>query len=103
MIEKVEFELHETFRNPYRERVRPPFEISTNGWGTFEIPIKIVWKKKLNLPPTYLEHMLSFSGSGKSKEYVIRINSDDIFQEKKVKKVKKAKKLTNNFRNCLLE
>ncbi len=48
-IKCVEYTLHPTFPNPIREEcslgdLRYPFGHSTNGWGTFEIPIKITSK-----------------------------------------------------------
>ena len=44
-IEKIEIELHETFKKPHRVINKAPFEYKSKGWGMFEIPITIHWKK----------------------------------------------------------
>ena len=38
-VESVEYVLHPTFPNPIRKVTTPhnQFELSTNGWGTFEL------------------------------------------------------------------
>jgi transcription initiation factor IIF auxiliary subunit len=48
-IQSVEYTLHPTFPDPVREVTgigdpRFPFGLTTNGWGTFEIPIQVVMK-----------------------------------------------------------
>lgn len=40
-VKKVHFKLHESYANPNRIVVKPPYEISETGWGEFEIVIKI--------------------------------------------------------------
>ena len=67
LIDHVRFELHETFRNPNRD-IKPnkdgKIELSTIGWGTFNIPITIHFKKGLGMEQQgnqlWFEHMLSF-------------------------------------------
>ena len=67
LIEKVRIELHETFRQPVRE-IKPnkdgKFEFVMNGWGTFNIPITIFFKKGVGMEQQgnqlWFEHMLSF-------------------------------------------
>jgi len=70
-IEKVTFDLHPTFKKNHYEFTREPFELSTVGWGTFEVPIKIYWKDWLKLPPAYLDYHLSFDGEGVTKTYTL--------------------------------
>jgi YEATS domain-containing protein 4 len=41
-IAKVEFKLHESFAEPIRTIVTPPYEVVETGWGEFEIVIKII-------------------------------------------------------------
>ncbi|KAF4532355.1 hypothetical protein B566_EDAN003659 [Ephemera danica] len=36
-VKKVHFKLHESYANPSRVVVKPPFEVSETGWGEFEI------------------------------------------------------------------
>lgn len=62
-IECVEYTLHPTFPNPVRRQCalgdrRFPFALTTNGWGTFEIGIKIVLKDE---GQRTLRHMLVFA------------------------------------------
>lgn len=55
----VEYTLHETFPNPVRrscERNRN-FAISTNGWGVFQLQVKVIYNDKSEL---LFHHMLNF-------------------------------------------
>ena len=72
MIEKVRFGLHETFGMDYMDIKAGPsgkFEMGFTGWGTFEIPVTIHFRRELCLEPAKrtikLNHMLSFEGNGK--------------------------------------
>ena len=72
MIEKVRFGLHETFGMEYMDIKANPskkFEMGFKGWGVFEIPITIYFRRELCLPPEQrsfkLSHYLSFDGNGK--------------------------------------
>lgn len=61
-IRYVEYRLHPTFPNPVRRvsqigNSKQPFALSTNGWGVFKIPVKVVLK---NGEVRCLEHMLRF-------------------------------------------
>ncbi len=61
-IRCVEYHLHPTFPNPIRtvcETKNPlyPFGHSTNGWGFFQITVKIRYEKGA---PVELKHMLKF-------------------------------------------
>ncbi len=40
-VKKVHFKLHESYANPNRVVMKPPYEITETGWGEFEIVIKI--------------------------------------------------------------
>ena len=61
LIKKVEFKLHETFRNPKVKLTKAPFALSMTGWGTFGIPIKIYWQDVFGVQGfKSLEHDLSF-------------------------------------------
>mmetsp|Transcript_9612 Transcript_9612/g.9395 ORF Transcript_9612/g.9395 Transcript_9612/m.9395 type:complete len:193 (-) Transcript_9612:10-588(-) len=88
IVEKVKFELHETFRNPTRIIENAPFQLTTKGWGTFEIQITITWKKSLKYPDTVLYHDLSFEGAGEWKNYTLRIHEDLIKPKTSASKVK---------------
>ncbi|MEM7019224.1 MAG: pYEATS domain-containing protein [Pseudomonadota bacterium] len=48
-VKCVEYTLHETFPNPVREVCGPndgehPYSLTTNGWGAFEVKVKIYLK-----------------------------------------------------------
>lgn len=59
-IDCVEYTLHPTFPNPVRKvcQKENKFALSTNGWGTFVVRIKIFYKNKT---VEDLEHMLVFT------------------------------------------
>lgn len=40
-VKKVHFKLHESYAEPNRIVVKPPYEVTETGWGEFEIVIKI--------------------------------------------------------------
>ncbi len=61
-IRCVEYTLHPTFPNPARKVCSPgdsqsPFALSSNGWGTFRVPIKVTYRDGR---VQYLSHQLSF-------------------------------------------
>ena len=47
-IECVEYQLHPTFQNPLRKVCKPDtkFALSSNGWGTFNIGVNIIYKDR---------------------------------------------------------
>ena len=52
LIDKVEFELHPTFKNPLKTvkgGTGKKFELGMIGWGTFDIPITIYWSEASGL------------------------------------------------------
>ena len=72
LIEKVRFGLHPTFGMDYMDIKANPsgkFEMAFTGWGTFDIPVTINFRRELCLPPEkrnlHLDHYLSFDGNGK--------------------------------------
>nr|CAD7257978.1 unnamed protein product [Timema shepardi] len=40
-VKKVHFKLHESYADPNRIIMKPPYEVTETGWGEFEIVIKI--------------------------------------------------------------
>ena len=52
-IQKVRFGLNDTFPEPYRDVIskdkNTKYEMSSRGWGKFEIPITIFWAKPTGL------------------------------------------------------
>lgn len=57
LVQKVIFELHETFRDPVVEVQQPPFQLTRLGWGTFEVKITLHMKDGREFK---VDHMLSF-------------------------------------------
>lgn len=45
-IQKVVFQLHDSFDNPSRQIHEPPFQIKETGYAGFEIPIEIYFKNR---------------------------------------------------------
>ena len=86
LIQSVKFTLHETFKKPERLIEQAPFELSTAGWGTFDIPIHIEWRKELKMMPSDFEHELSFDGEGETKQYILRVNKQEILDARANKK-----------------
>jgi transcription initiation factor IIF auxiliary subunit len=56
----VEYTLHRSFPNPVRTVCtrQNNFELKTDGWGIFTIPIKVLFKDNTTLE---LSHELSFT------------------------------------------
>jgi transcription initiation factor IIF auxiliary subunit len=54
----VEYTLHPSFPNPVRTICTPNnrFELKTNGWGTFSIPVKVIFKDNTTLTLTHQLH-----------------------------------------------
>jgi NAD-dependent SIR2 family protein deacetylase len=62
LIDFVEYELHPTFK-PSSVRVdKAPFELSRTGWGTFNVGVKVHWKKSTTgrVAPSCFTHHLNF-------------------------------------------
>jgi YEATS domain-containing protein 4 len=58
-VKKVHFKLHESYAEPNRIVVKPPYEVTETGWGEFEIVIKIYFHDP-NERPT-VSHITLFS------------------------------------------
>ena len=76
-------ELHETFRKNKITIKKPNHEKATYrvkryGWGYFDIPIKIYWKKWLKRKPDELEHTLHFEGPVEKKCFVAKFDKKEL-------------------------
>ena len=60
-IQEVHYVLHPSFPNPVRvvQDRRTRFALSSNGWGEFNIGVKVVFQDKR--PPLHLNHWLSLT------------------------------------------
>jgi len=52
------FTLHESFANPVREVLQPPWEVSEQGWGEFDIRIQIYFQDQSE-KPVVVDHFLT--------------------------------------------
>lgn len=77
-IDSVIFTLHPTFHKPVVSVNSPPFEVVRLGWGTFEIPIEIKWKKWTGIGSTFVNHELSFRGFGDENKIKVKIEREKI-------------------------
>ena len=65
-MRKVCFELDETFGTIHNDKKQAPFELSRIGWGTFNIPISVFFRRETGIKDVIeLNHELSFEGNGK--------------------------------------
>ena len=81
-VKSVTFTLHETFKNYVRTVERPPFEVQEQGWGEFEIGIKIQFVDSSE-KPVELHHQLKLfhddkSSSQPSKRPLVSEQYDEI-------------------------
>ena len=66
-VEMVEFKLHHTFKQPIRQIKEAPFETTNTGWGWFELPITINFKKETGIQPVTVNHKLEFANGGEAR------------------------------------
>ncbi|CAG9765799.1 unnamed protein product [Ceutorhynchus assimilis] len=67
-VKKVHFKLHESYANPNRIVLKPPYEITETGWGEFELVIKIYFHDP-NEKAVTLYHILKlFHHSGSTQD-----------------------------------
>ena len=74
--------MHPTFGVTEIDVKAAPYEMKRIGWGTFEIPIEIFFRRETGRRETLkLSHYLSFEGTGK------RINFTVSFDKEKLEKI----------------
>lgn len=59
-VKKVHFKLHESYADPNRIVVKPPYEVTETGWGEFEIVIKIYFHDPNERPTVSCITVFSF-------------------------------------------
>ena len=78
LVEKVKFQLHETFRPNVRieklKKGKEQIEITYSGWGYFDLPVTIYFKKETGLEPMSVEFELNFDDNGAWRDYKTRIS-----------------------------
>ncbi|CAD8060767.1 unnamed protein product [Paramecium primaurelia] len=78
MIESVTYYLHETF-HPNKVTVKQaPFQLQRLGWGVFNIPILIKFKKEYNIPNLEVDHYLSFQGNGSMQKQITKLDISNL-------------------------
>lgn len=84
-VKKINFKLHESYPNPNRVLVKPPYEVTETGWGEFEVVIKIYFNDP-NERPVTIYHLLKLFQSetdimlGK-KSLVVEYYDEIVFQD----------------------
>lgn len=61
-IRRVEFNLHSTFAQPKRVVESPPFQVEEQGWGEFEVSMRIYFQD-INERPLEVKHWLKLRPS----------------------------------------
>ena len=78
LISKVRFGPHESFGVDYRDvkaQNGKHFELTYNGWGTFDIPMTLYWTKESGLKGHLeVDHYLFFDGPGKWKTVKVQFS-----------------------------
>eukprot|EP01130_Rhizamoeba_saxonica_P008051 TRINITY_DN3255_c0_g2_i3.p1 TRINITY_DN3255_c0_g2~~TRINITY_DN3255_c0_g2_i3.p1 ORF type:complete len:225 (-),score=55.35 TRINITY_DN3255_c0_g2_i3:40-714(-) len=59
-IYKVVFHLHDSFSDPIREVLEPPYETSATGWGEFTIKMSIYLQDQSHPPIDVLHNLMLF-------------------------------------------
>jgi len=57
-LKKVVFHLHNSFQNPLREMTLPPYEVTEQGWGEFEIIVELHFADDSMEGPVTIVHKL---------------------------------------------
>ena len=82
LISKVRFGLHPTFGVDYRDIKATSgkhFEMTYNGWGTFDVPITIFWSRGSGISQNLeVDHYLSFDGAGSWKTVKVQFNQKNL-------------------------
>lgn len=102
-IKKVVFVLHPTFANNVREVDQPPFEIQEQGWGEFEITVRIHFVDPSE-KPVELVHVLKLFADDKTgqtprKPIVSEEYDEIVFSEPTVRFYDYRKTFTKYLRN----
>ena len=77
IIQKVRIGLHPTFGMDYidvKAQAGKAFEFSCKGWGSFDMPFTIYFKRQLFMKPLVVDHTLQVDGKGKWRNVVIQMN-----------------------------
>eukprot|EP00347_Sterkiella_histriomuscorum_P016628 403352460 len=80
-IQKVRFGLHPTFGVTEIDVKSAPFQMTRIGWGVFNIPIEIFFRRDTGKKETIkLDHYLSFQGQGSSRIFTIAFDKEKLDQ-----------------------
>lgn len=69
-IKQVAFHLHPSFNNPTRVFKSPPYEVHEQGWGEFDIVIKIHFTPDAGLRPLEIHHALKLYPNAEQSQVV---------------------------------
>ena len=75
----MKFGLHPTFGVTEMDVKSEPFELRRIGWGTFEIPIEIYFRRDTGRKEILkLSHYLSFNGQGKRQYFQVAFDKEKL-------------------------
>lgn len=74
-IERIEYDLHPTFRPQVVSCEKEPYLLRRRGWGYFEVNVRVVFKPWVMSDPIVVDHELSFERPSTATKYRIRIGS----------------------------
>jgi len=79
---KVVYNLHPTFENPVMTFTKPPFLISQEGWGEFEISIDLYTTEKTKIQPSVIQDLNFAKNKYESIQDITFKNPSQALQEK---------------------
>ncbi|CAG8720728.1 3112_t:CDS:2, partial [Dentiscutata heterogama] len=83
-VEKVEYNLHQTFLKPRQVIPKAPFILTEIGWGEFDMKIVFHFVDK-NIPPSSIYHDLNFQKPLYEVSYTLPLKKPHLADKKKSK------------------
>ncbi|KIZ04869.1 putative Protein AF-9 like protein [Monoraphidium neglectum] len=81
LIQKVTFNLHASFNNPQRIIHAPPFELTEEGWGEFEMSIVLHFQPDAQEGPIEVFHHLRLYEEGEPQGLPLPANKKPVISE----------------------
>ena len=85
IIKYITFELHNSFPDPLRDIMHPPYELTETGWGEFDLIVRIHFQDDVQEPPLELFHHLQLGLEEKTppqrKPHVHEVYEEIVFWE----------------------
>ncbi|KAI8468593.1 MAG: yeats-domain-containing protein [Monoraphidium minutum] len=81
LLQKVTFNLHASFNNPSRAVAVPPFELTEEGWGEFEMSVVLHFQPDAQEPPIEVYHHLRLYEDGEVQGVPLSANKKPVVSE----------------------